>query len=633
MSAEYSSFEPQRYARELTAVIAELRGLERFDERALNRILRRYPKDGSGLFSKSEIVRGFRHLKRARGWTEDEERFLERIRMKPVRTASGVAPVTVLSKPYPCPGKCIFCPSDVRMPKSYLSDEPGAQRAAQHRFDPYEQTLSRLRTYHYNGHRVDKVELIVLGGTWSYYPEGYQIWFVKRCFDALNDFGRRISDDPRTPPASNPRGLPAEGLKGAGSPLFRRLVDGRTMERTYNEVIRDIERAGEVDWVEGGSATWGELEAVQRVNETAQARCVGLSLETRPDHLSDDEVLRMRRLGATKVQIGYQSLSDRVLELNKRGHDVAATRRAMRLLRGAGFKIHAHWMPNLYGSSPEADLEDFERVFADPDFRPDELKIYPCSLIESAELMSYYEAGAWRPYSHDELLRVLTGAMRRTPEYCRLTRVIRDIPGGDIVDGNRLTNFRELAEAELAHRGEASRDIRAREIRRRPLDSDRLELREIEYATSVGREIFLQCLIVDPTPARSMEGSEGRALPSSDPGRALPSSNTGRALPSSETLAAFLRLSLPRSQVKPSEIAESAMIREVHVYGVLAGLGESGNGKSQHAGLGRLLIERAAELARAAGFADLAVISSIGTREYYRKLGFRDAELYQHRAL
>jgi elongator complex protein 3 len=366
------------------------------------------------------------------------------------------------------------------------------------------------------------------------------------------------------------------------------------MARSYNETIREIERAGEVDWVEGEAASWSELEAAQRVNETAAARCVGLSIETRPDHLSDDEVLRIRRLGATKVQIGFQSLSDEVLALNKRGHDVAATRRAMKLLRGAGFKVHAHWMPNLYGSSPAADVEDFDRIFGDPDFRPDELKIYPCSLIESAELMAYYEAGAWRPYGHGELLHVLTEAMSRTPEYCRLTRVIRDIPGGDIVEGNKLTNFRELAEADLERRGLASRDIRSREIRQAPLEAGGLELRELEYATSVGRELFLQIVSGD------------------------------------DRLAAFLRLSLPSAPVAPAEIADSAMIREVHVYGVLTGLGESADGRSQHSGLGRRLIDRAAEIAGRSGFASLAVISSVGTREYYRMLGFEEGELYQH---
>ena len=320
-------------------------------------------------------------------------------------------------------------------------------------------------------------------------------------------------------------------------------------------------------------------------------------VETRPDHLTADEVVRIRRLGATKVQIGYQSLSDEVLAANHRGHDVAATRRAMRLLRGAGLKIHAHWMPNLYGSSPQRDVEDFERIFADPDFRPDELKIYPCSLIASAELMRYWRDGRWRPYDHDELLEVLVECLRRTPEYCRLTRIIRDIPGTDIVAGNRKTNFRELAEGELARRGPPARDIRAREVRHREVDPDEVELREARYATSVGEERFLQCVTHD------------------------------------DRLAAFLRLSLPAAPVEIGEIATSAMIREVHVYGRLVGLGERRAGRSQHLGLGSLLIERAAALAGRAGFADLAVISAVGTRDYYRRLGFRDGELYQHREL
>ena len=190
---------------------------------------------------------------------------------------------------------------------------------------------------------------------------------------------------------------------------------------------------------------------------------MGLVVETRPDHLSHEEVVRIRRLGATKVQIGFQSLSDEVLEVNRRGHDLAATRRAMRLLRGAGFKLHAHWMPNLHGSDPERDVEDFGRIFGDSDFRPDELKIYPTSLIESAELMRFYEAGEWRPYREDELLEVLCACLLEVPEYCRITRVIRDIPGDDIHAGNKVTNFREVVERELSSRGLRSRDIRARE--------------------------------------------------------------------------------------------------------------------------------------------------------------------------
>jgi elongator complex protein 3 len=580
-------FTPERYEVELEALLRELVTLDRFDQDRYERILRRHPKEGSGFFSKSEIIQGFRHLNKKLHWGLSEREFSEKLRMKPVRTLSGVAPVTVLTKPYPCPGRCIFCPSDVRMPKSYLSDEPGAQRAAQHQFDPYRQSFSRLVSYHNTGHQVDKVELIILGGTWSSYPEAYQIWFVKRCFDALNDF------DPATVesgPGSNDR----------PDVDFRHLeerIDGRRITRSYNRIIKDFlarqpSSAGVQD-----AATWSALADTQSRNESAACRCVGLVLETRPDHLTLDEVIRIRRLGATKVQIGYQSLSDEVLKLNHREHDVATTRKATRLLREAGLKIHAHWMPNLYGSSPQLDIEDFERLFDDPDFRPDELKIYPCSLIESAELMAYYRAGQWRPYEHDELLHVLTECLLRTPEYCRVTRVIRDIPGPDIVTGNKVTNLREVAEASLKRRKKKCRDIRSREIRNRRIDPRTLTLRRLDYESNVGLEIFLQYV----TP-------ENR-------------------------LAAFLRLSLPDRPILIQEIGTSAVIREVHVYGLVAGIGQRRGVRSQHLGLGTSLIESAARIASDAGFDDLAVISAVGTRPYYRKLRFKDGDLYQHRDL
>jgi elongator complex protein 3 len=577
-------FDPSQHERELRGLIDEIAQHETLDRAALAELLRRYPKDGRGFFSKSEIIRGFRHLSGA-GLNLDESTFLDKIRMKPIRTLSGVAPVTVLTKPYPCPGECIFCPSDVRMPKSYLSDEPGAQRAAQHQFDPYLQTMSRLLSYHHTGHRCDKVELIILGGTWSSYPEGYQVWFIKRCFDALNAFGRVLEG--WTPDlASSPR-VDFRGL--------RETVEGRRMDQRYNEIVSRF--AGSDDGAE--ECGWRELESVQRRNEETSARAVGLVIETRPDRVTVDETLRLRRLGATKVQIGIQSLSDRVLELNHRGHEVATTRRAFRLLRRAGFKIHAHWMPNLYGSDPDADVEDFERLFADPDFRPDELKIYPCSLIESAELMAYHEDGRWRPYSHDELLAVLTACLLATPEYCRVTRVIRDIPGTDIVAGNKFTNFRQIVERGMANDGTRSRDIRSREIGRDPVRTEDLRLRAVEYDSSIGREIFLQYVTEE------------------------------------DRLAAFLRLSLPTSESSSAvdEIATSAMIREVHTYGRLLGIGQRQDGRSQHLGLGQSLIERAAEIARSEGYPDLAVISSVGTRSYYRRLGFEDGPLYQHRGL
>ncbi len=335
-------FSPEAHEAQIAAIVAELAD-RALDDGALLALLRRHPKGRSDLFKKSELIRGVRHFAPKYGW--DADRITTQLRMKPVRTQSGVAPVTVLTRPFPCPGKCIFCPNDVRMPKSYLSMEPGAQRATQNHFDPYAQTASRLLAFRVNGHRTDKVELILLGGTWSFYPEPYQIWFVERCFAAMNGFADEV------PPSPDPRLSDFTDVVPLG---------------TYNETMQRLQ-----DDLHSEHGTWEELEEAHRINETAPSRCVGLVVETRPDYITEEEVLRIRRLGATKVQLGFQSLDDRVLELNQRGHDVAATRRAMKLLRAAGFKIHAHWMPNLYGSDPLRDREDFARIFADPDFRPD----------------------------------------------------------------------------------------------------------------------------------------------------------------------------------------------------------------------------------------------------------------------
>ncbi|MFQ3536117.1 MAG: tRNA uridine(34) 5-carboxymethylaminomethyl modification radical SAM/GNAT enzyme Elp3 [Aggregatilineales bacterium] len=594
----------------LRAVIA-MPTLSRAD---LHRLLRQHLKvtpEGRRFFAKDELVAAYRAFTAAGELPPFDPAVLERLRLKPVRTISGVTVITALTKPFPCPGECIFCPNDVRMPKSYLRDEPGAQRAALNAFDPYLQTYTRLRALHNMGHPTDKIELIVLGGTWSFYPEPYQIWFIKRLFDALHDFGCGIdcTHEVRTLLESD-----ALVQLKPGAPLPDYPVDGAQLERTYNQLVAslyaaELERSRQqAAQVEAGKlprtliteyATWQELEAAQRENESAACRCVGLVIETRPDHISVEEVLRIRRLGCTKVQIGLQSLDDRILQLNRRGHTVAAARRAVRLLRQAGFKIHAHWMPNLYGATPESDRADYQRLFSDPDFRPDELKIYPCSLIESAELMQRYRRGEWQPYSTETLIALLADCLRATPEYCRLTRIIRDIPSTDIVAGNKLTNLRELVEARLAQEGERSRDIRAREVRSAPIAPEALHLDELRYNTSVGQECFLQFIT------------------------------------SEQHIAGFLRLSLPDQALSPlcPELKGAAIIREVHVYGQALGIGQESAGKAQHSGLGTRLIERAAEIARQSGYQRLAVISAVGTRAYYRARGFAEGQLYQVRNL
>ncbi|HEX2677100.1 MAG TPA: radical SAM protein, partial [Polyangiales bacterium] len=387
-------FDPNAHREPLRAILAELdRALVAHDStlppRALHAILRKHPRDGRGFFSRSEIIAGYRAFAAEQGLASDEARFLAQLQLRPVRTQSGVTPITVLTKPFPCPGQCVFCPNDVRMPKSYLSDEPGCQRAEQNGFDPYLQTYQRLLALHNIGHSTDKAELIVLGGTFSFYPEAYRVFFVKRCFDALNDFG--AGRDGREHASAHRLSLEAQTTR----------LDGRALGAGYNKAVTRFLAGGSRDGEllrDFEQASWEELARAQHENETAGTRCVGLVLETRPDHVDEAEVLRLRQLGCTKVQLGFQSVSDEILQLNKRGHDVAATRCAMRLLRHAGFKVLAHFMPNLLGATPESDMRDYTRVFDDADFRPDELKVYPCSLVASAELMRHYEDGSFRPY-------------------------------------------------------------------------------------------------------------------------------------------------------------------------------------------------------------------------------------------
>lgn len=591
---------------QLKKLVLEIGKISSSDEFKLSYYSKKFPKSNGRLYRKSEVLAGYQQLFK-QGLLKNVSLNLSKFLLtKPTRTLSGVAPVTILTKPFPCPGQCIFCPNDIRMPKSYLSNEPGAQRAERNWFDPYLQTYERLESLRANGHDVSKVEIIILGGTWSFYPEEYQLWFIAQVFKALNGFGQT---DPRLEilhryQHANKKLKDQKKIARSNDPKQNDLqfkqyyLKGDNLHQKYNHVVSALYTAPEklagVDaWQ---TATWGELEMEQRKNETAKCRCVGLVVETRPDNISPEEVIRVRRLGATKVQIGFQSLNDEVLAKNHRGHDVAATKRAVGLLRQAGFKIHAHWMPNLCGSSPELDYQDYLKMFADDDIKPDELKIYPCSLIETAELMAYFEQGLWQPYSEQELLELLVKCFVATPEYCRLTRVVRDIGSSDIVVGNKKTNFRQLVELEIAKRKLPVKEIRAREIRGRKFDHAKVKIKQTEYSTSVSTEIFIQAVVdVD----------------------------------AEEKLLGFLRLSLPKVANYIAELADSAIIREVHVYGQVEAVGTKSQQKPQHLGLGKKMITLAQKLAKDKSFTKLAVISAVGTREYYRKLGFDLGGLYQ----
>lgn len=586
MDIKYA-FDPKKHENQLVSIIQDVAKLKNPIEARVQQIFRKYPKNDSGLYRKSEVIQGVSHflengvLKITR---EQANELIATLRAKDTRTISGVTPVTVLTKPFPCPGKCIFCPNDVRMPKSYLSDEPGAQRATRNRFDPYAQTFNRLLAYKAIGHPTDKIELIILGGTWTSYPETYQIWFVKRCFDAMNDFHQALANKDVELPRDQP--FAEDKLEE---------VDGDNIQKTYNQIV-SLALLPKREDAKHEHSTWDELFTAQKENETAETRCIGLVIETRPDEINEEEVIRIRKLGATKTQIGFQSLNDKVLDMNKRGHDVDTTRLAVAILRKAGFKIHAHWMPNLYGSNPDVDIKDYKKMFSDPGFKPDEIKIYPCSLIASAELMHYYKKGLWKPYTRDELVEVLSEAYKLTPAYCRITRMIRDIGSQDIVTGNKKTNLREDVELKVA--GSKINEIRYREIRNEKVSKKDLKMDIVKYDTDVSTEYFLQYVTEQ------------------------------------NKIAGFLRLSIPKDKKNfQKELEDASIIREVHVYGPSIEIGEKEVGKPQHLGLGKALIEKAEEISRDLGFRKIAVISSIGTRNYYLKHGFKLEDLYQTKTL
>ncbi len=495
--------------------------------------VRRHPLPDGGYLGKHVLVHVYRELIREGEWPDDPT-ILPRIRMKPGRTLSGVTTVSVLTKPYPCPGECIFCPDDVRVPKSYLSDEPGAMRGVNHDFNPYTQTSSRLEALEAIGHPTDKIELIILGGTWSVYPEDYQAWFVQRCLDALNGFDSQ------------------------------------------------------------------DLAEAQQANQHAQHKNVGLVIETRPDQIDLFEIRRLRELGVTKVQMGAQSLDDHILELNHRGHTVDDTRRAVSLLRSAGFKIALHWMPNLLGATLESDRTDFLRLWNDPQLRPDEIKIYPCQLLENTPLFELWQKGEYKPYSTEELIDLIADLKLHIPQYCRVNRVVRDIPSHHVVAGNKRTSLRQDIQRELDRREQSCACIRCREIRDTPVDPEELVFDHITYLANGGYEDFLSFV----TPE--------------------------------DELAGYLRLFFPGPKsvdTGMSDLAGAAIIREVHIYGQSLEVGLEEEGAAQHSGLGERLMAKAEQLAREDGFQRIAVIAALGTRGYYRRFGYELGVTYMVKEL
>ena len=453
--------------------------------------------------------------------------------VKPTKTASGVAVIAVMPKPYDCPhGKCIYCPGGVEYntPMSYLGTEPSTKIAQSLDYDPFFQVKSKLDHLFQRGHNITKIELVIVGGTFPFMPESYQREFAKKCFDALN-----------------------------------------------NEVSPTLE------------------ESINK-NEFSKIRCVGFTVETKPDYCQKKHVDLMLELGITRIEIGVQTLNDNIYKLVNRGHNLIDVKNSFKIARNCGYKIVAHMMPGLPGSTPEKDINDFKILLEDQSLKPDMLKIYPTLVLKNTGLYKMYVNGKYRSYTEEELVNILVEIKKIIPPWVRIMRIQREIEPSDIVTGSKKGNIRQLAIKKLNELGITCRCIRCREgglQKVKNFEEQEPVLNRIDYFASGGKEVFL-----------SMD-SKNKNL-----------------------LFGFLRLrnilSSHRKELDTNSI-NAAIIRELHVYGQVIDIGKKNNPLSfQHNGLGARLMEEAEQIAKDEFQVEkLSVISAIGTRGYYKKLGYR----------
>lgn len=511
------------------------------------------------------------------------------LRKAQIRTLSGVAIVTSLTKPFPCPGNCIYCPSEAKMPKSYLASEPAAARALGLVFDPYEQMKHRIMMLEQSSHPTDKIEYIIKGGSWNAYPLKYQYHFIIESFRATNGFARKQENN-----------------------KAKKQESKKTIKQYNNLTIEQLQRA---------------LAIEQRKNETSKHRIVGLTLETRPDLVTPESIYHMRQIGCTRIELGLQAPDDKILKLVQRGHTVQQFRDAMLLLRQASFKVDLHFMPDLPGTTPKHDVEMYKQIFSDPGLKPDMIKIYPCTVIKSSGLYQWHKMGKYKPYSEKKLFEALIQMKLATPRYCRISRLIRDIPANEISGGNIITNLRENLKKEMLKRGLKCQCLRCREIGHSQNQEPRTKNSEPKlfvdkYKTTGGDEYFL-----------SFEDKKRQVV------------------------FAFLRLRLPcviasdhRESGNPPVIQmnngitssadanhlsrnDTAFIRELHTYGQLISIKQKINKTKnqndvQHTGFGKKLVTEAEKIAKKNKYKKIAVISGVGVRGYYRKLRYRLEKTY-----
>ena len=481
------------------------------------------------------------------------------IRKKPTRTISGVAVVAVMCKPHKCPhGRCNYCPESDIAPPSYTGEEPAALRARMFDFDPYRQTYNRLLQLESIGHPIDKVELIVMGGTFPSYFTCYQEWFVTRCIEAMNNYSLTTED---------------------------------TKISIRNGGILTIPNK------------FSYLEDVQTANEISSVRCVGMTFETRPDYAKIPDVDRMLKLGVTRVELGVQTIYNFIYKRIERGHRVSDVVESTRILRDSGLKVAMHLMPGLF-SDPERDMRIFHRIFEDENFKPDMLKIYPCLVTKGSEFYDLWKKGEYTPYTTEEAVDLIVNIKKMLPKWVRTMRIQRDIPSQLIEAGVKKSNLGELVYNKLAKENVKCQCIRCREVGHQgvgvnPVFGD-IKLMKEEYNAGGGREIFL-----------SHED------------------------PLNDILIGFLRLRIPSSLAHRREVdAKTAIVRELHVYGQMAELGQKKEEIWQHMGFGEDLLAEAENIALETYDKNkLLIISGVGARNYYRKFGYEREGPYMSKIL
>ena len=507
------------------------------------------------------------------------------LRKRKIRSLSGIVTISVLTKPYPCPGKCLYCPTEKGMPKSYLSNEPAVMRAILNQFNPKKQIENRLESLKLQGHPTDKIELIIIGGTWSYLPRSYRAWFIMKCFRACNRF-------------------PVSQIPNFQSPISNQFSKSKLQKP--------------------------KLLEEQKKNEKAKHRIVGITIETRPDFIDEKEILFLRKLGVTRVELGVQSIYDDVLKFNLRGHLVKETVKATKLLKDAGFKICYHIIPNLPGSDLRRDKKTFKELFSSPDFQPDLLKIYPCAILKEAPLYRLWKKGDYKPYTENQMINLLLRIKKQIPYYCRIQRLIRDIPSPSIVAGPaKISNMRQVLAKAAKKENWHCKCIRCREARENYNPKEKLYLFRQDYKASGGKEIFLSY----ENKSRDRLYSLLRLrIPFAGPYAEETKLGETWFPPIWTHSDGRIRISRVPPQRGERALFGCAIIRELHTYGQLRPL----NGREQfsaaspqHKGLGKKLIKEAERIARK-GFKinKIAVISGIGVRDYYRKLGYKLQNTY-----